>query len=227
MKKNLPLLLGVKNNQALKKIKFTPLFICAACSILFAIIYIIWGRGGNLAGLGVIVILGTGICCLFIYFILRIIFKDKIRGQVITELLIILIAGFYYYSNNGEVILHLPPDFKGHLLFVFGVEKKQPLSRNSFFDPDIDIDVPASGIIITSSRPKYPIVIIYKKKDLTRKLKAGYDIPLKNGSLNCNNKNYLYIIFGFGSMEPVLQAESLQHKKEWICSGIHNQAKAD
>ena len=182
------------------KLKFTPLIIVAVISILYGLYIFLSGQGGNLGGLVLLISFFIGAICLLLYFGFRKLFKTKIWKQVITELVLIIIAASFYYKENGRLVLHVPPHFKGYIIVVYGADKKPKLPAPGLVKADIDITVPNSGIILTSSRRTKTISVIDSSDNETKLSEAGYGIPISSDALNCGNKKYDLDVLVFGKL---------------------------
>lgn len=78
------------------KIKITPLFICAivlAISGIYLLLTIGDGSWGSLAALFVI---GVGIISFIVYLIFRLLFKTKVKTQMLIEIILIAVAAILY-----------------------------------------------------------------------------------------------------------------------------------
>lgn len=182
------------------KLKFTPLLILVIGLVLFGTLLIFTPVGGNLGPMVGILIWTAGLICLLFYFFLRRVFQTKVRNQVITELLLIGIIGFIYYRGNEKVILHIPKTFHGYAMLVYGVDKKPKLKSNNIWSPNIDLTVPQSGIIFTSTKfPKSAIIIDSSRGEL-KSLHPGFDFPYASDTLSCGNKKYTLDIFVIGNL---------------------------
>ena len=172
------------------KLKFTPLIIVAIIAILCAFYVLLSGSGGNLVGLFVI-ILGfiAGICGLF-YFAFRKIFKTKIGKQVIAEIVLISLVAFIYFKKNGRLVLHLPVHHNKYIVVVYGVDAMDKLSSPGFLKANIDVTVPNSGIILTSSQRTKAISVIDSSYHTVRLIEAGYGIAISSDTLNCGHYTY-------------------------------------
>ena len=175
------------------KLTFTPLILTSVALLLYAIYYIIgmflYEKGGNLGGLVVLFCLFTAAIILFLSFGFRRLFKTKIWGQVVTELVLILIIGFLYYKKSGSLILHVPKNYSGYLVIVYGAEKKPKLTTG-FLNNNIDIIVPSSGIVLTSSGREKGISVVDGTNKERKLIKVGEGIPYTWDTLYCGSKNY-------------------------------------
>ena len=182
------------------KLKFTPLIIVAVISILYGLYIFLSGQGGNLGGLVLLISFFIGAICLLLYFGFRKLFKTKIWKQVLTELLLIILVAYLYYKENGRLVLHVTPHFKGYIIVVYGADKKSKLPAPGLLKGDIDITVPDSGIILTSSRRTKTISVIDSSDNEIKLIKAGYGIPISWDDLNCGIKKYDLDVLVFGKL---------------------------
>ncbi len=210
------------------KIKFTPLVIVSV-GLLISAIYFTFEivrneKGGNLGGLVVLVCIFTAAISLFLSLGLRKVFKTHIVRQVLLELVLIVIVAFLYYKNTGKLILHLPPDFKGYIIVVYGADKKPELPAN-LFKANTNITVPNSGIIMTSSERNKVISVVDSSDDRIRTIKAGYGIPFVWDSLICGNKKYELDVLVFDSLPTgwLYKNDTLMRnvKKELACKVLN------
>jgi hypothetical protein len=203
------------------KYRITPLIIVSLGLILFAIYLLISGRGGNLGPLVGIVSIIAGILCLLPYFLFRKVFKLNIGRQIVTELFLIIIVAFIYYRVNEKVILHLPRNFQGHILVVYGVDNNPKLQTKNIFNPNIDVDVPESGIILTSTKYAKSIVIIDSSDGDVKLLRPGYGFPFSNDTLRCGKAKYNLDIIVFGKLplgwSPIADTANRNFKKKLAC----------
>ena len=203
------------------KYKITPLLIISIGLILFGIYFFVSGRGGNLGPMVGIISAISGIICLLPYFLLRRVFKLNIWRQIITELFLILIAVFIYYRGNEKVILHLPRNFQGHIFVVYGVDNKPKLQAKGFFSHNIDIDVPESGIIFTSTKNAKSIIVADSSDGAIRLVSPGYGIPFLTDTLRCGNDKYNLDILVFGKLlhdwSPIADKINRNLKKRTAC----------
>jgi uncharacterized membrane protein YjjP (DUF1212 family) len=134
------------------KYKTTPLLIISISLLLIGVYCLVSGAGGNLGGLIVILsIILAGICFTLYYFSSKL-FKTNLWQQVVAEFILIIIAVFVYYTTNEKICLHIPQNFQGHIIVVWGVENKPKLKTRNILSPNIDINVPESGILFISSK---------------------------------------------------------------------------
>jgi len=182
------------------KLKLTPLIIVAGISILFGSYVMFFGKGGNLGGLVLIISIFIAGVCLLLYFGFRKLFKTKIWRQVLLELLLIIIVGYFYYKKNGRLVLHVPANFTGYIIVVYGADKKSELPAPGLLKANIDITVPDSGVILTSSTRDKGITVIDSSQGEIRSIEAGYGIPFASDKLNCGNKNYDLDVLVFGKL---------------------------
>jgi hypothetical protein len=184
------------------KLKLTPTLIVSIILILFGIYFILSGIGGNLGPPVGMIIIGVGLIFLLLHFLLRKVFKTKIRNQFITELLLLILIGFFYFKNNEKVILHIPKNFQGYIILVYGVDGEPKLESNNIFNSNVDITVPTSGIILTSNKFPKNTVIVDSSDEKIKTLQPGYGIPTANDTLRCGDEKYVLDIFVFGNLPP-------------------------
>ena len=121
--------------------------------------------------------------------------------MIITELLLIIIIGLIYYRSNEKVILHIPKNLHGYVMIVYGVDKKPELKSSNILSPDIDLTIPQSGIIFTSTKNPKSIIIIDSSRGEIKAVHPGYGIPFASDTLRCGNKNYTLEIFAIGNLQ--------------------------
>lgn len=201
--------------------KITPLLIISAGLVLFGLYYFFSGEGGNLGPLTGIVAVEAGLLCLLIYFILRKVLRNKIKAQVIAELSLVIIIAFFYFRSSESVVLHVPPGFRGYVMLISNVDKKPALQSPAFFSRDIDVTVPASGIIFTSSPGHKKIIVVDGSRGGVKTLRPGYEIPFAWDTLYCNYNNYPVDLVLVGNLPPGwnLRRDTVRRnvKKEIAC----------
>ena len=82
---------------------------------------------------------------------------------------ILLLVGFYYYSQNHEkkLTIVIPNDYEGTIGIVYDFPDSEPLRKN-MFTLHSEVELPKSGIFFTSSKMrKYKIVYkdLMKRRD--------------------------------------------------------------
>jgi len=182
------------------KLKFTPLLILSIVLILLGIPFILTLVGGNLGPLVGMLIIAAGLICLLSYFFLRKVFQTKVKNQVITELLLISIILLIYYRGHDNVILHIPKNFQGYVMLVYGVDKKPKLKSINILSPNIDLTIPQSGIIFTSTKFPKSVIIIDSSRGELKTVHPGYGLPSASDTLSCGNKNYTLDVFVIGNL---------------------------
>ena len=147
------------------------------------------------------VIGGAGIFGLVIYAILRATLKKKVWTQVGIEAILIIGILYFGYKKYGIYEFHLPHNYRGYVIVVYGVYKA-PKLKTPFFSNKIKFKVPLSGIILTSSIPNanysQPAVFLDSTLGEIHKLPVPlkrHDLPLSSDTLKCGNKNYLFDIW--------------------------------
>jgi hypothetical protein len=158
------------------------------------------GKGGNLGGLAVIVCIFTAGLSFLLFIGLRKIFKEKVWWQSITELLLISIVVFFFYKQNGKLVLQVPRHFQGYLFVVYGVDSKPTLQKTSFLKANIDVTVPNSGIIFTSSKRFGTIAIADGSIGEAKTVGDEYIIPFAWDALKCGTKKYFMDVLVFGPL---------------------------
>lgn len=185
------------------RLKPTPLFLISVGLILYGTYTLLFVDPGEegWGTLAAMVIGGAGVIGLIVYAILRAIFNTKIWKQVAIEA--ILIAGllFFYYRTSGSYQFRLPHNYRGYVILIYGVDNASKL-KTPFYSNKIKLNVPASGIILTSSFPNDnysdPAIFLDSTIGKIQKLSASlkrYDLPLSSDTLKCGDKNYLYDIW--------------------------------
>ncbi len=203
------------------KYKITPLLIISIGLVLIAIYYMVSGEGGNLGGLVVLLSIFIAGICFTLYYFSGKIFKTNLWQQFIAESLLVVIAVFIYYRINERIFLHLPQNFQGHIIVVWGVEKKPKLKTRNIFSPKIDINVPESGIIFTSNKYGKSIVLVDRSDGVVKKVKPGYGIPIAHDTLRCGNNQYTLSIIIIGKLPvgwtPMTDKPNRNLKKDLAC----------
>jgi hypothetical protein len=182
------------------KFRITPLLILSIALILFGIPFILNLIGGNLGPPVGMLLIVVGLICLLLHFILGKFFKTKFRNQFIAELSLIIIIGLIYYRYNEKVILHLPKKFQGYITLVYGADKKPKLQGNNILTPNIDLTVPPSGIILTSSKYSKSFIVVDSSYGEIKTFHPGYGIPFEIDSLTCGNKKYNLNVLFIGNL---------------------------
>jgi len=214
------------------KLKITPLLVVSVIIILCGIFYTLSGAGGNLGPLFGMIIIFKGAICLIPYFILKFIFKSNIRWRVIIELFLIVIIALVFYFNwkpigfgfgplANQTTLRLPRSFHGHIILVYGVDKKLNPQAKNLSSQDVDIVVPGSGIIFTSGTLRKNLIIVDSTDKEVKTMTPGYGVSYINDTLRCGNKKYMVdILFpGTFSSFSAYTADSVQRNtmKEEAC----------
>jgi hypothetical protein len=136
------------------KFKPTPLFIVSIGLILFGLYMLLFVDPGE-EGWGTLftmMIGGAGIAGLVIYVIFRATFKTKVWTQAGIEIILIISVLYFGYKKNGHYEFHLPHNYRGYVLLVYGVDHA-PKMKKPFYTNKIKLSIPVSGIILTSSSP--------------------------------------------------------------------------
>jgi len=185
------------------KLKPTPLFLVSIGLILYGVYMLIFVDPGE-EGWGTLfamVIGGAGIAGLVVYAVLRAALKTKIWTQVGIETILIIGALYFGYRKSGIYEFHLPHNYRGYVIVVYGVDNASKL-KTPFYSNKIKFQVPLSGIILTSSLPNDnysdPAVFLDSTLGEIHRLPVPlkrYDLPLSSDTLKCGNKNYLFDIW--------------------------------
>jgi hypothetical protein len=96
--------------------------------------------------------------------------------------------------------LHIPKNFNGYVILVYGVDGKPKLESNNILNSNVDITVPTSGIILTSDKFPKNTIIIDSSDVKIKTLQPGYDIPTAIDTLACGDKKYALNIFVVGNL---------------------------
>lgn len=182
------------------KLKPTPFFLASLGLFLYGLYWLLiadtgeegWGK---LLG---IIIIGYSFVLYLVYILFRAIFKKSVWTQSGVETLLLCGALFYYYKTQGEFSFALPKNFKGHVLLVYNVEGHPVLPANVYSNK-VRLNVPVSGIIITSSLPlneKYYRGATFSEdgKNIS-KLEGSsrrHDLVLGSDTLICNGRKYYF-----------------------------------
>ncbi len=197
MQHQLAVQLRVRNNCIFRcqkirfmKIKPTPFLFAAVCPILFAAWGIIAGEGGNLIGLAVLICLVISFLFFALYYISSRVFKNNFRTRWIVESLLVLTMVFAYYRQNEKIVLHIPNGFQGYILVMYGVPGQPELKRRNLWSPMFDVDVPASGVIYTSTRYGKKLLLSDSSTLNGKMRKPGYGIPFFHATAPCSTGSY-------------------------------------
>jgi hypothetical protein len=183
----------------MRRLKPTPLLIVSLGLIIYGFYLLFFVDPGE-EGWGTLFAMvagGVGIAGLIIYAIFRITLKKRVWLQVGIETF--LIAGLLYigYRKSGIYEFHLPHNYRGYIMVVYGVENA-PKLKTPFYSNKIKFTVTASGIILTSSLPNDnysdPAVFLDSTLGEINTLPRPYtrhDIPYSTDTLKCDDKNYL------------------------------------
>jgi len=205
------------------KLRPTPLVLTAAALGCLGIFYIF--SGSNLGPpVGFIVILLGGLC-LGLYFALQSIFKTKIWTQVAIELVLLFIVCAVIYKFDGKVILRPKRNFQGYIYVVYEVDKQPELKLKNIFRHNIDVAVPDSGIVLTSSPSPDGFMVKLAVADSTKKevkvMLPGYGIVYAMDTIQCGDKQYRADVFYKGNLSRDwrYRTDTLRRrlKKEQIC----------
>jgi hypothetical protein len=211
--------------------KFTPLFFVSIAFVLTALYcagrMLFAKSSGNLSGLFFLVCIFSAIASLLLSGWLHKVFKTNPWRQTVAELLIITAVGFFLYKQMGKVVLHVPAKFQGYIFLVYSVTNKAPLEKTSFLKAHIEVSVPSSGIIFTSSKRSGTLAIA---DSITGEIKVlGNDIilPFAWDTLKCGNKSYFMDVVFFGPIPANWNYKSdstyRNLRKEQICKLLSEQ----
>jgi len=179
------------------KFRITPLLIVSIGIIIYGLLLIFAGIGGNMGPMFGFMFVPVGVLVLIIYFILRGIFRASFWRQFLIESILLGVISLSYYRVHERILLHITPEFQGYIVLVYGVNNKPEIKNNSLFNPDIDILVPDNGIILTSSNRKDNLRLVDKSTGSKKILKPGYGFSFQWDTLNCANKEYTLDIIYF------------------------------
>ena len=168
--------------------KPTPLLIISIGTIIYAAYLLVFNNNVHdpegwsiLAAISFFV---GAIIGLTLYFILRVVFKKKMWTQVVTELLIITAFVFFVYKETGYKSLEASPNYNGFVMLIYGVGNAPKLSK-PIFSNKIEIKIPKSGIVVTSSSSQDFIKEGYKFAN-----EQSY-VVYPNDTIKCNDKKYI------------------------------------
>jgi len=212
------------------KIKITPLLIASIILLLYAIWFIVFIREfGTLFGMILILI---GLICLILYFAFRKIFKIKIWRQVLTETVILLLVAFSIYRYNTKTFLHIPVDFQGYIIIVYGVDNTTKIRNTNLLSPITHVSVPENGIIFTSNK-KYENpenISLVESSDGKTELLSYYNISITWDILTCGEKHYNLDVIHFDNSQAnwIYDSDSTNGNKmkELACKILSEQGSA-
>ncbi|RKR84935.1 hypothetical protein BDD43_5188 [Mucilaginibacter gracilis] len=188
------------------KFKISLLLIASIGIFIWGAFYAYNRANSNSGPLPGILIMILGILCFGAYFILCIILRLSIRTQVTAEVMLIGIIAFSCYKLTRKVVLHVPGNFKGSIILVYGVDNQPRLQPRRFFYRNIDINVPQSGIILISNRfaEKYinNIFILDSLHHHTFEV-----LSQSTDTILCNKKPYIADVFNYAYPPPTLTFE--------------------
>jgi hypothetical protein len=181
------------------KFKPTPLFLVSFGLIIYGLY--IFSVAKDLGGLMGILVRGAGIFGMVIYVLLRAILMKEVWIQVGVETFLILGILYFDYKLSGAYQFHLPQAYRGNVILVYGVEHA-PTLETSFYSNKIKLEVPPSGIILTSSLPKDnysgPAIFLdiwYQEIHLLPPPLTRHSVSLSPDSLTCADQKYLFDIW--------------------------------
>jgi hypothetical protein len=185
------------------KLKITPLLILPIGLIIYGVYGGLFESGEEGWGtLFLMVFIGMGLVSIILYAISRMIFKTKVRTQIIVESAVIAGLMFYIYKRSGEKEILLPANYKDYVVIVYDVNKAKRLKKNILTNK-LKIKVPSNGIVLTSSKfdeKYYPRASFIDEKlgpldkILTDSIRR-YEAPMRNDTVNIGNKKYSFEIW--------------------------------
>lgn len=179
-------------NRGLKRI--TPFFILVLCIIIWSI-YILFNEGLEWTIFIVLILLALALFILIIDFGLKKWLKSYKRVFIIEATFIffgLLINQFQERSN----ILILSEDFdRDYVTIVYGFENAEPLN-NSFFYWNSKVEIPKSGIFLTSSDFNEHLKVTKMKLNSgaflnSKETDKGF-IPFSESEINLSEKTYKF-----------------------------------
>jgi hypothetical protein len=176
---------------------------------------------GNLSGSVVLLFIFSAAISMMLSRLLSKIFRANIWQQTLAELLLIIVFGFLIYKQTGKVVLHVPPKFQGYIFLVYSVHKKAPLQRTSFLKRHIEVLVPASGIIFTSSKRSGTLAVADSIDGDVKRVGNEIILPFAWDTLKCGTNAYFMDVLFLGPILPNwdYKSDSAQRnlRKEQIC----------
>jgi hypothetical protein len=209
------------------KLKITPLFIASIGVIIFGFFYMFYRWDSNLGPLAGIMLMCCGMLCVGVYFILRIIFRPRFWLQLICEIVLILLVSFSSYKLSRKVVLHIPAGFRGDIMLIYGVPNQPKLKPDHFFERNINIKVPPSGIVFISNKfaEKYLNNLLVIDSMHHRALEPGVFIGYGIDTLKCNGKNYTIELLDYNypytQLRPLKDTAEVTIKKYEACKMLN------
>lgn len=210
------------------KLKYTPLFIASIGVIVFGFYYMFYKWDSSIGPLGGILVMLLGVLCLGVNIIFRIIFRTLFFLQITSELLLIVIIAFSCYKLSLKVQLHVPPNYKGTIILVYGVNSAARLKPPHFFYRNIDVYVPPSGIVFIHNKfaEKYLNNLLVIDSLHHRAVEPGYGVGYGTDSLKCSNGEYkievLYYNYQIQSANPPIDTVARNLQKAVACKLLGN-----
>jgi len=183
------------------KFKFTPLLIISLGLILVGLFYMFSGVGGNLGPLAGMLLIAVGLVSLLPYFILRKVFNTNTKAQLIAELALVVVILFVLSISKEKVVLHVPRNYKGYIVITYEAAGKPKFTAANWFDRDVNLTVPPSGLIYTSDKKVKAIVVVDSSRSL-QEVPPGYGIPFSDDTLICSDKKHPLDILVIGKLPP-------------------------
>lgn len=191
------------------QIKPTPFFLTSTILFvygLYALLFFDPGEEGW-GTLAAIIFCVVGVINFILYAILRVIFKARIWFQVGIEVIVIIGLLYFGYKESGVIEFQLPHKFRGNIVIVYGVDNAPKLNK-PFYSNKIKLNVPPSGIILTSSAPdnsySRPANFLDSTLGEIEKLPIQlrrYGLPHSSDTLICNYGKYFTEIWTI-NIEP-------------------------
>lgn len=205
------------------RLKISPLLIASIGLILFGFFYMFNQSISGLGPLAGILLICCGGLCLGVYFILRIFFRSRFWLQLICEAILILLISFSGYKMSFKVLLHIPAGFRGNIVLVYGVKKAPKFKTNGFFERNIHISVPASGIVLMANKyaEKYFNNLLVIDSLHSRAFEPGTYVGYGIDTLKCGNRSYfieqLDYNYPYSVLRPLSDTAEATKKKAIAC----------
>ncbi|MEO6524412.1 MAG: hypothetical protein ABIN91_22200 [Mucilaginibacter sp.] len=205
------------------KLKITPLFISSIGVIIFGLFYIFYKWDSNLGPLAGLLLMCCGVLCLGVYFVLRIVFRPRFWLQLICEIVLIVFVSFSSYKMSRKVILHIPAGFRGNIVLIYGVANSPKLKPVSFFERNIHIRVPQSGIVTMFNKfaEKYLNNLLVIDSLHSRVFEPGKYIGYGIDTLKCSGKPYTIEVLDYNYpytiLRPLTDTTEITRKKDRAC----------
>jgi len=205
------------------RLKITPLFISSIGVIIFGFFYIFYKWNSSLGPLAGLLLMCCGFLCLGVYFILRIVFRPRIWLQLLCEIILIIFVSFSSYKMSRKVVLYIPAGFRGNIVLIYGVRNSPKLKPAGFFERNIQIRVPQSGIVLISNKfaEKYLNNLLVIDSLHKRAFEPGKYIGYGIDTLKCNGKHYTIEVLDYNYpytiLRPLADTAEVTIKKEIAC----------